>query len=139
MKILRGIGIAVLGLFALNNLARGGVHVFAADGGAGTVSGLDLTSAGAVIVSLFAAIGVMQMIVGALELFVLTQRRDLMVVALGLQAALSIGGVWVLQMWKPLPMPDTVALVNVGLAVLATAGWLSSLGSRAPGDQSVRA
>ncbi len=121
---------AVLGLFGLNNLARGGVHVFAADGGASSVAGLDLTSGGAVIVSLFAAIGIMQMMIGAFELFVLARRRDLVVIALGLQAALSVGGVLVLQMWKPLPMPETVAIVNIGLAVLATAGWLAGLASR---------
>lgn len=130
LKVLRGIGLAVLGLFGLNNLARGGVHVFAADGGASSVAGLDLTSGGAVIVSLFAAIGIMQMMIGAFELFVLARRRDLVVIALGLQAALSVGGVLVLQMWKPLPMPETVAIVNIGLAVLATAGWLAGLASR---------
>ena len=139
MKVLRGIGIAVVGLFALNNLARGGVHLFAADGGAASVGGLDLASGGAVIVSLFAAIGAMQMIVGAFELFVLTRRRDLMVVALGLQTALSVAGVLVLQVWKPLPMPETVAVVNLGLAGLATAGWLAGLASRRSADQGVRA
>ena len=130
MKVLRGIGLAVLGLFVLNNLARGGVHVFAADGGASSVAGLDLTSGGAVIVSLFAAIGIMQMMIGAFELFVLARRRDLVVIALGLQAALSVGGVLVLQMWKPLPMSETVAMMNLGLAGLATAGWLTGLAFR---------
>lgn len=139
VKVLQGIGIAVLGLFALNNLSRGGVHVFAPDGGAASMAGLDLTSGGAVIVSLLGAIGVMQMIVGAFELFVLTRRRDLMVVALGLQAALSVGGVLVLQMWKPLPMPETVAMVNLGLAGLASAGWLSGLLSRRSADPGVPA
>lgn len=130
MKVLRGIGIATLGLFALNNLARGGVHVFAEDGGAASTGGLDLTAGGAVIVSLFAAIGIVQMVIGAFEIFVLTRRRDLLVIALGLQAALSFGGVLVLQMWKPLPMAETLAIVNLGLAAVATAGWLAGLASR---------
>lgn len=129
MKVLRGVGIAVLGLFALNNLLRGGIHVFAEDGGAVTAAGLDLSSGGAVIVSLFAAIGLMQMTVGAFELFVLMLRRDLVVIALGLQAALSVGGVLVLQMWKPLPTPEAIAMLNLGLAGLAIIGWVSGLAS----------
>ncbi len=135
MKVLRGIGIATLGVFAFNNLVRGGVHVFAEDGGAATAGGLDLTAGRAVIVSLFAAIGVVQMIIGAFEIFVLARRRDLLVIALGLQAALSVGGVLVLQMWKPLPMSETLATVNLGLAAVAIAGWLAGLVSRRQADQ----
>ncbi len=139
MKVLRGIGLAVLGLFALNNLARGGVHVFATDGGASGLAGIDLTSGGAVIVSLFAAVGIMQMMVGAFELFVLARRRDLVVIALGLQAGMSVGGVLVLQMWKPLPMPETIAMVNLGLAGLATAAWLAVLASRRSASEGIGA
>lgn len=127
MKIPRSAALFVLGLFALNNLARGGLHVFAADGGAGTAAGLDLSSSGGVIVSLFAAIGATQMVVGGFELFIALRRRDLLTIALGLQAALSVAGVVVLQLWKPLPIPDVIAGVNVLLAILAVAGWIAAM------------
>lgn len=127
MKILKGAACVVLGLFVLTNLLRGGVHVFAADGGAATAAGLDLSSSAGVIVPLFAAIGAMQMVVGGFELFVLALRRDLVTIALGLQAALSVAGVVALQVWKPLPTPPTIATVNLLLAVLAVAGWAAAM------------
>ena len=127
MKILNVGACVVLGLFVLNNLLRGGVHVFAADGGAATAAGLDLASSGGVVVSLFAAIGAMQMVVGGFEAFVLVRRRDLVTIALGVQAALSVTGVLVLQIWKPLPVPQTIATVSLLLAVLAVAGWIGAM------------
>lgn len=127
LKILNVGACVVLGLFVLNNLLRGGVHVFAADGGAATAAGLDLAASEGVIVSLFAAIGAMQMVVGGFELFVLARRRDLVTIALGVQAALSVTGVLVLQVWKPLPLPQTIATVSLLLAGLAVAGWIAAM------------
>lgn len=127
VKVLNVGACVVLGLFVLNNLLRGGVHVFAADGGAATAAGLDLGSSGGVVVSLFAAIGAMQMVVGGFELYVLAWRRDLVTIALGVQAALSVTGVLVLQVWKPLPVPQTIATVSLLLAVLAVAGWIAAM------------
>lgn len=127
MKILTACAWGVLGLFVLNNLLRGGVHVFAADGGAATAAGLDLSSSGSVIVSLFAAIGAVQMVVGGFQLYVLTLRRDLLTTVLGLQAALSVAGVLVLQVWKPLPTPQGIATLNLVLMVLAIAGWIAAV------------
>lgn len=127
MKILKGGACVVLGLFVLNNLLRGGVHVFAADGGAAAAAGLDLSSSAGVIVPLFAAIGAMQMVIGWFELFVLALRRDLVTIALGLQAALSVAGVVVLQVWKPLPTPQAIATVNLLLALLAVSAWIAAM------------
>lgn len=127
MKIFRGTALIVLCLFALNNLVRGGVHVFAADGGAATAAGLDLSASDGVIVSLFAVIGATQMVVGGFELFVATRRRDLLTIALAVQAALSVTGVVVLQMWKPLVVPELITAVNLSLAILAVAGWIAAM------------
>lgn len=133
MKILNVGACTVLGLFVLNNLLRGGVHVFAADGGAASAAGLDLASSGGVVVSLFAAIGAMQMVVGGFQLFVLALRRDLVTIALGVQAALSVSGVLVLQVYKPLPVPQAIATLSLLLAVLAVAGWIAAMvASRRP-------
>lgn len=135
MKLLKGAAGIVLALFVLNNLLRGGVHVFSADGGAATAAGLDLAASGGVIVSLFAAIGTMQMVVGGFELYVLTLRRDLLAVALGFQAALSVASVLALQVWKPLPTPEAIATLNLVLAVLAVGGWIAAvLASRRRGS-----
>lgn len=127
MRILNVAALVVLGVFVANNLLRGGVHVFAADGGAATAAGLDLSSSGGVVVSLFAAIGAMQMVIGGFELYVLVLRRDLAAMALGFQAALSVSGVLALQVYKPLPTPEVIALVNLALAVLAVAGWIAAV------------
>ena len=59
----------VLGFFALMNLARGGVHAFSPDGGAGTIAGLDLTTSAATIIPLFALIGVNQIVIGLFEAY----------------------------------------------------------------------
>lgn len=71
----------VLGLLTF---VPGAIHVFLPDGGAGVIAGLDLSTHGAVIVSVFAWAGATQMAWGALMMWVALIHRALLVPVLAL-------------------------------------------------------
>ena len=114
----------VLGLFALMNLARGGVHVFSPDGGAGTIAGLDLSTSASTIIPLFALIGVNQIAVGLFEAYVVAARRDLLALGLGLQVLLTAGAVANLGFWRPLPVEVPGETLNMILLPIIVIAWL---------------
>ncbi|MEY3841649.1 MAG: hypothetical protein RLZZ542_759 [Pseudomonadota bacterium] len=114
----------VLGLFALMNLARGGVHVFSPDGGAGTIAGLDLSTSASTIIPLFALIGVNQIAVGLIEAYVVVARRDLLALGLGLQVLLTAGAVANLGFWRPLPVEVPGETFNMILLPIIVIAWL---------------
>jgi hypothetical protein len=114
----------VLGLFALMNLARGGVHAFSPDGGAGTIAGLDLTTSADTIIPLFALIGVNQIVIGLFEAYLLAARRDLITLGLGLQVLLTTGAVANLHFWRPLPVEVPGEIFNMILLPIALIAWL---------------
>ena len=124
---MRTIPLAVLALMALINLARGSVHAFSADGGAHSIAGLDLTNGGQTILSLFAVIGLHQVALGLLELYVIAWRRDLLVVALGYQLLLTISGVVNLYLYRTLPVPVPGAPFNAGLLVIIAIAFVIAL------------
>lgn len=124
----------VLGLFALMNLARGGVHAFSPDGGAGTIAGLDLSTSANTIIPLFALIGVNQIVIGLFEAYLLAARRDLIVLGLGLQALLTAGAVVNLHFWRPLPVEVPGEIFNMILLPIIVIAWLLAVyGDRKPG------
>ena len=120
----------VLGLFALINLGRGGIHAFAPDGGAHSIAGLDLSTNAQTILSLFAGMGFHQIVMGAFQVFVLAWRRDLVLIALALQTVETALGVGNLYFYRTLPvvvpgeMFNTILLVLL-VATMAVAGWMS--------------
>jgi len=123
----------VLGLFALMNLARGGVHAFSPDGGAGTIAGLDLTTSADTIIPLFALIGVNQIVIGLFEAYLLAARRDLITLGLGLQVLLTTGAVANLHFWRPLPVEVPGEIFNMILLPIVVIAWLLAVyGERTP-------
>jgi hypothetical protein len=123
----------VLGFFALMNLARGGVHAFSPDGGAGTIAGLDLTTSAATIIPLFALIGVNQIVIGLFEAYLLAARRDLITLGLGLQVLLTAGAVANLHFWRPLPVEVPGEIFNMILLPIVGIAWsLAVYGDRKP-------
>ncbi len=60
----------ILLLLGALNLIRGSIHLFASDGGAGRIAGIDLSGDREVIVFLFAIMGLQQLALGALDLAV---------------------------------------------------------------------
>ena len=120
------IGWQLLLPFALVNLARGSIHLFAADGGAGRIAGIDLTQGGAVIVMLFAVMGVDQIAWGVIDAAVALRWRAFVPLVWAITLAKQLAGALVMWVYKPLPVPAPGkygALVT--LPVLAFALWAS--------------
>jgi len=69
--------LGLLTVLGLINLARGAVHVFLPDSGAGVIAHFDLTQGGRTIVFLLAMIGAGQIASGLVELLVVARFRAL--------------------------------------------------------------
>ncbi|HXC54714.1 MAG TPA: hypothetical protein VNU97_05430 [Rhizomicrobium sp.] len=128
---MRRIPLLVLALFAAINFGRGAIHAFAPDGGAHSIAGLDLSSNAQTILSLFAGLGFHQIVMGLFQVFVLAFRRDLVVIALGVQTAETALGIANLYFYRTLPVvvpgqPFNAALLALLLATLA----IAALGAR---------
>lgn len=119
----RRLPVIVLTLFAAINVARGGIHSFAPDGGAQSIAGLDLGSQGATMLALFASIGLMQLSLGVFEFWVLTRNRTLLIPVLAFQTANTLLGVIHLYFYRPLPVVVPGAAFNLGLLGLLTLTW----------------
>jgi hypothetical protein len=115
---MRRLPLIVLAFMALTNLVRGGIHVFAPDGGAHSIAGLDLSTNGQTILSLFAIVGLQQIVLGLFEAFVVFRRRDLVLLALGLQTAQTALGVLNLDLYRPMPVHVPGATFNTGILVV---------------------
>ena len=86
------------------NLVRGSIHLFASDGGAGRIAGIDLSGDREVIVFLFAIMGLQQLAFGALHLAVALRYRSFVPFLLALETlkqGIAIAVVW---FYKPLPL-----------------------------------
>ena len=102
----RGSSVAWCVLLALGalNLVRGSIHLFASDGGAGQIAGIDLSEGGDVIVFLFAVMGLQQLAFGALDLVVALRYRVFVPLLLALET-LKLGVVAIVMwLYKPLPV-----------------------------------
>ena len=125
-RLVQLIPVMVLALMGLINIARGGVHAFAPDGGAHAIAGLDLSTNAQTILSLFATLGLTQMAKGAFELLVAARMRQLTALFLAMQlvdTALSMAN---LYFWRPFPVvvpgqPFNVALLVIQALALAIA------------------
>jgi hypothetical protein len=93
----------LLALGALN-LARGSIHLFASDGGAGQIAGINLSQARDVIVFLFAIMGLQQLAFGALDLMVALRYRVFVPLLLALETLKLGGAVIIMWFYKPLPV-----------------------------------
>ena len=112
---MRRIPLFVLVFFALINLVRGSIHALAPDGGAHSIAGLDLSSNAQTILSLFAGLGLHQIVMGCFQVFVLLRRRDLILIALALQTAETVAGLGNLYFYRTLPVVVPGEIFNTGL------------------------
>jgi hypothetical protein len=131
--------IAVLALMALINIGRGAVHAFAPDGGAHSIAGLDLSGNQATILSLFATLGLSQIVKGLFEGWVVVFRRDLAALFLLMQAADTALAMANLYLWRPFPVivpgqPFNLALLALQLAALVLA-WRASAPAQPPASR----
>ena len=128
-----GLAIAVIALLGLINVARGSLHLFLPDSGAGEIAGLDLSAGKQIIVSFLAAIGVGQLAMALVDFTAVLRLRALVRPLLLIHTLEAAGGVFLLFYWKPLPVAvpgQWGALAAV--AVLALVSLLEF--SRAGGD-----
>jgi len=118
-------GLVLAGLGVLD-LVRGNIHLFASDGGAGRIAGIDLTRGGDVIVMLFAVMGASQILWGWLNLIVALRYRAFVPLVLLLQTAQHVLAAWILWIYKPLTVPAPGKYgVLATVPLLALALWLS--------------
>lgn len=117
--------LVVLGLLAVTTVGRSLVHVFAPDGGAASIAGIDVTvEGGANIVAMFGQWGWTQLLLALVTIVILVRYRGLVPFALLLQV-LDWGGRALVGELKPLivdaPPPGAVGnLVFAPLAIVAT-------------------
>jgi hypothetical protein len=108
------------------NAARGWIHVFWEDSGAGRIAGIDLALNGTPVVSLLAAVGLDQLAWGVIELGVVTRYRRWIPTLLAFLLAKQLGSAWLLWLWKPLGVEAPGKLgALVGVPLVALALWLS--------------
>lgn len=137
----RGSRFSLWALVAMTVLtvARGLVHVFAPDGGAGSIAGLDVdVEGGANLVALFGQWGWEQLLLSLVTIVVLVRYRFLVPFAWLLQA-LDWGGRMLVGALKPLvvaaPPPGAIGnWVFLPLALIALWLALPPLARRGPGD-----
>jgi hypothetical protein len=108
------------------NAFRGWVHVFWTDSGASRIAGIDLTSNGAPVVSLLAAVGADQLAWGVIELGAVTRYRRWIPTVLAFLLAKQAVAAWLLWVWKPLGVeaPGKFGAL-AGVPLVALALWLS--------------
>jgi hypothetical protein len=91
-------------LHGVLNLGRGSIHVFKADGGASSIAGIDLSQNAEVILTLFAAMGLSQLLMGVVDLAVGLRYRALAPLLVGYHLVQQIASALVLWWWRPLPV-----------------------------------
>jgi hypothetical protein len=136
---MRRLPIAVLALMALINIGRGAIHAFAPDGGAHSIAGLDLSANQPTILSLFATLGLSQIVKGLFEGWVVLFRRDLVALFLLMQVVDTALAMANLYFWRPFPVtvpgqPFNIALLVLQVATLALA-WRTGSPAQPPASR----
>ena len=107
-------------LHGLMNLGRGAIHTFKSDGGAASIAGIDLSQNGEVILSLFAGMGVGQLLMGVVDLAVGLRFRALAPLLVGYYVVQQIAVSLVIWFWRPMPVDAPGKYV--GVVMIAVAG-----------------
>lgn len=124
-----------LGLLGAVNLARGSLHTFLPDGGAGVIAGLDLSQARETILFLFAGFGVAQISAGLVDLAVVLRWRTFAVPLLAIEVLRGALFTAVTQLWKPPPVEvpgERFIMVLTAVLTLALIWELARRLRRAP-------
>ncbi len=114
-------------LIGVMNLGRGSIHVFRNDGGASSIAGIDLSQNGEVILTLFAAMGLTQILMGVIDLAVGLRLRALVPLLVSYHLIHQIGAALILWWWRPLPVdaPGKLGAVVV-IPVVAVAFFFAT-------------
>ena len=114
------------------NLVRGGIHTFAPDGGAHSIAGLELGEDSATILSLFATLGLQQIVFGLFELYAVARAPRFVTLLLALQTATTALALINLYAWRPLPVIVPGQPFNVALFALQLVALVIALTARRP-------
>jgi hypothetical protein len=114
------------------NLVRGGIHTFAPDGGAHSIAGLELGEDSATILSLFATLGLQQIVLGLFELYAVARAPRFVTLLLALQTATTALALINLYAWRPLPVIVPGQPFNVALFALQLVALVIALTARRP-------
>ncbi len=97
------LSIAVVTLLGVINIGRGGIHMFAPDGGLEMIAGLDISAARPIILSFIASIGAGQIAVGLIDFAAVARFRNFVRPLLLVHLTLQALAVFLLFVWRPLP------------------------------------
>lgn len=97
------LAVAAVALLGAVNLARGAIHLFAPDGGAASIAGLDLSGAPQTILFLFASLGVGQIALGLADAAAAWRWHGFVTPLLLIHTVQAGLGVFVLFVFKPPP------------------------------------
>ena len=118
------------------NLGRGSIHVFRSDGGAASIAGIDLSQNGEVILTLFAGMGLTQILIGMIDIAVGLRFRALAPLLLGYHTLQQIGTAIIVWWWRPLPVEAPGKFGAVLIIPLVAIAWFCSTRPRATPDAS---
>jgi len=96
--------LGVLALLGAVNLVRGGIHLFAPDGGLTAIAGLDLSSGREIVLFFIGAVGIGQIALGAVDLLVVGRYRDMALPLLLVHTGELALGLFLFLFWRPLPV-----------------------------------
>jgi len=122
------ITLGLLTVLGLINLARGSIHVFLPDSGAGVIAHFDLAEGGRTIVFLLAMIGAGQIASGLVELLVVVRFRALAAPLLAIELLRALLAVYIAFVSKSVGAGYPGAKGIVGAAVVLTVAVLWEFG-----------
>lgn len=93
--------LALIAILGAINFARGGIHVFAPDGGLQMIAGLDTTTAPALALTLIASVGAGQIAFGLVDIAAVVRYRAFVRPLLLIHLAQSALAVFLLFVWRP--------------------------------------
>jgi hypothetical protein len=97
------LSLAVIGLLGLINIYRGGIHLFAPDGGLDMIAGLDMGTSAAIVLTFIGAVGAEQLTMAAVDLAAVAFFRPFVRPLLLIHTAQAGLAVFLLFVWRPLP------------------------------------
>ena len=122
------ITLGLLTVLGLINLARGSVHVFLPDSGAGVIAHFDLAQGGRTIVFLLAMIGAGQIASGLVELLVVARFRALAAPLLAIELLRALLALYIAFVSKSVGAGYPGAKGIIGAAVVLTLAVLWEFG-----------
>lgn len=97
------LSVAVIALLGVINIFRGGIHLFAPDGGLDMIAGLDMGTSGAIVLTFIGAVGAEQLTMAAVDLAAVLFFRPFVRPLLLIHTAQAALAVFLLFVWRPLP------------------------------------